>query len=237
MLFYSHSTFVILNILYGKTLIWDVCYSICFWLHLYYQDQMRNGRLSRRPATKTSCSTKIRIQAYTSPSRWHRTWGRAATLTCLLWLLTTRKARRSVGWCLDPVLCPTVDLREGTVALKICSMLSSHQEQVSQDTVRCLCLKTLYTWMWSKYIMCFLLERRVPLRLNYSKYGSLLTEDNLIRLGALLFDYTTKESTLAVRNIALENPEIKVRVSMMNGNNNHVLISNSMSKQSLEIDS
>uniref|UniRef100_A0A7N6AIH6 Protein-glutamine gamma-glutamyltransferase 2 n=1 Tax=Anabas testudineus TaxID=64144 RepID=A0A7N6AIH6_ANATE len=55
-------------------------------------------------------------------------------------------------------------------------------------------------------------ERRVALRLNYSKYGALLTEDNLIRLGALLLDYTTKESTLAVRNIVLENPEIKVRI-------------------------
>lgn len=77
-------------------------------------------------------------------------------------------------------------------------------------------LYTLDFWMWNKHIVCILLERRVPLRLNYSKYGSLLTEDNLIRLGALLLDYTTKESTLAVRNIALENPEIKVRVSMVN---------------------
>lgn len=56
-------------------------------------------------------------------------------------------------------------------------------------------------------------ERRVPLRLNYSKYGGLLTEDNLIRLAALLIDYSTVEPTLAVRNIVLENPEIKVRVS------------------------
>ncbi|KAM7422200.1 hypothetical protein PAMA_010327 [Pampus argenteus] len=55
-------------------------------------------------------------------------------------------------------------------------------------------------------------ERRVPLRLNYSKYGGLLTEDNLIRLAVLLFDYNTGESTLAVRNIVLDNPEIKIRV-------------------------
>lgn len=55
-------------------------------------------------------------------------------------------------------------------------------------------------------------ERRVPLRLNYSKYGGLLTEDNLIRLAALLIDYSTVEPTLAVRNIVLENPEIKVRI-------------------------
>uniref|UniRef100_A0A7N8WJZ0 Protein-glutamine gamma-glutamyltransferase 2 n=1 Tax=Mastacembelus armatus TaxID=205130 RepID=A0A7N8WJZ0_9TELE len=55
-------------------------------------------------------------------------------------------------------------------------------------------------------------ERRVPLRLNYSKYGDKITGDNLIRLAALLFDYTTNETTLAVRNIVLENPEIKVRI-------------------------
>lgn len=56
-------------------------------------------------------------------------------------------------------------------------------------------------------------ERRVPLRLNYSKYGGLLTEDNLIRLAALLIDYSTGEPTFEMRNIVLENPEIKVRVS------------------------
>lgn len=58
-----------------------------------------------------------------------------------------------------------------------------------------------------------LLEKRVALRLNYSKYGGQLTEDNLIRLAALLLDYSTGEAQLAVRNIVLDNPEIKVRVS------------------------
>ncbi|XP_037108182.1 protein-glutamine gamma-glutamyltransferase 2 [Syngnathus acus] len=54
--------------------------------------------------------------------------------------------------------------------------------------------------------------RKVPLRLNYSKYGGQLTEDNMIRLAALLFDYATREATLAVRNIVLDNPEIQVRI-------------------------
>ncbi|XP_061641341.1 protein-glutamine gamma-glutamyltransferase 2 isoform X2 [Phyllopteryx taeniolatus] len=54
--------------------------------------------------------------------------------------------------------------------------------------------------------------RKVPLRLNYSKYGGLLTEDNMIRLAALVFDYATRQATLAVRNIVLDNPEIKVRI-------------------------
>ncbi|XP_044205421.1 protein-glutamine gamma-glutamyltransferase 2 [Thunnus albacares] len=54
--------------------------------------------------------------------------------------------------------------------------------------------------------------RKVPLKLNYSKYSTALTEDNLIRLAALLVDYSTGEATLAVRNIVLDNPEIKVRI-------------------------
>lgn len=56
-------------------------------------------------------------------------------------------------------------------------------------------------------------DRKVPLRLNYSKYGGLLTEDNLIRLAALLIDYSTDELLFEMRNIVLVNPEIKVRVS------------------------
>ncbi|XP_041941056.1 protein-glutamine gamma-glutamyltransferase 2 [Alosa sapidissima] len=55
-------------------------------------------------------------------------------------------------------------------------------------------------------------ERSVPLRLNYSKYCNSLTEDNLIRLVALLVDRGNGDMILAVRNIVLENPEIKIRV-------------------------
>ncbi|XP_069567312.1 protein-glutamine gamma-glutamyltransferase 2 [Brachyistius frenatus] len=55
-------------------------------------------------------------------------------------------------------------------------------------------------------------ERRIPLRLNYCKYGGLLTEGNLICLAALLMDYSTREATRAVRNIVLDDPEIKIRI-------------------------
>lgn len=55
-------------------------------------------------------------------------------------------------------------------------------------------------------------ERAVPLRLNYSKYGDQITDDGLIRLAVLLFDYNTREHMLEVRNIVLKDPEIKVRV-------------------------
>lgn len=78
--------------------------------------------------------------------------------------------------------------------------------------------KYVYTVGKLLFIVCFIPERRVPLRLNYSKYGSLLTGDNLIRLAALLLDYSTREATLAVRNIVLDNPEIKVRVSAITCN-------------------
>lgn len=70
--------------------------------------------------------------------------------------------------------------------------------------------------VWDDHLscnLCVLTERSVPLRLNYSKYGGLLTEDNLIRLAALLIDYSSSQAILAVRNIVLDNPEIKVRVS------------------------
>lgn len=59
--------------------------------------------------------------------------------------------------------------------------------------------------------MC-VLERKVPLRLNYSKYCDAISQDNLIRLGALLIDYSTREGILAMRTIVLENPEIKIKV-------------------------
>ncbi|KAJ8400563.1 hypothetical protein AAFF_G00393320 [Aldrovandia affinis] len=55
-------------------------------------------------------------------------------------------------------------------------------------------------------------ERRVPLRLNYCKYGLSITEDNLIRVAAFLTDYSNKEVTLAVRTVVLENPDIKIRI-------------------------
>lgn len=55
-------------------------------------------------------------------------------------------------------------------------------------------------------------ERKVPLRLNYSKYGTALTEDNLVRLAALLLDYSTGQVLMTVRTIVLTNPDITVRI-------------------------
>lgn len=58
-------------------------------------------------------------------------------------------------------------------------------------------------------------EKQIPLRLNYSKYCEAITEDNLIKLVALLIDYETKDAMLAVRDIYLENPEIKIKVDAL----------------------
>ncbi|MBN3308568.1 TGM2 glutamyltransferase, partial [Amia calva] len=55
-------------------------------------------------------------------------------------------------------------------------------------------------------------EKRVPLRLNYSKYGSAITKDNLIKLVALLIEYQTNDTKLVVRDIVLEDPEIKIKI-------------------------
>ncbi|KAM8945642.1 protein-glutamine gamma-glutamyltransferase 2 [Pelodytes ibericus] len=55
-------------------------------------------------------------------------------------------------------------------------------------------------------------EKEVPLRVLYEKYGPSLTDDNLIKLVALLYDYSSKDILLAMRNIHIKNPDIKVRV-------------------------
>ncbi|XP_053309393.1 protein-glutamine gamma-glutamyltransferase 2 [Spea bombifrons] len=55
-------------------------------------------------------------------------------------------------------------------------------------------------------------EKKVPLRLNYEQYGCNLTEDNLIKMMALLHDYSTKDIYLATRDIYVKNPDIKVKV-------------------------
>ncbi|XP_053901240.1 protein-glutamine gamma-glutamyltransferase 2 [Malaclemys terrapin pileata] len=55
-------------------------------------------------------------------------------------------------------------------------------------------------------------EKTVPLRILYEKYGSCLTQDNMIKLMALLFEYQTGDIVLGVRDIYIKNPDIKIRV-------------------------
>ncbi|KAM4691600.1 protein-glutamine gamma-glutamyltransferase 2 [Rhinophrynus dorsalis] len=55
-------------------------------------------------------------------------------------------------------------------------------------------------------------EKSVPLRLLYENYGSVMTEDNLIKLVALLCEYSSRDIILAMRDIHIKNPDIKIRV-------------------------
>lgn len=55
-------------------------------------------------------------------------------------------------------------------------------------------------------------ETTVPLTVLYEKYGSSLTQDNMIKVVALLNDNTSKDILLAMRDIYVKNPDIKVRV-------------------------
>ncbi|NWU89563.1 TGM2 glutamyltransferase, partial [Upupa epops] len=52
----------------------------------------------------------------------------------------------------------------------------------------------------------------VPLRILYEQYGENLTQDNLIKVVALLTEYQTGNVVLAVRDVYIQNPEIKIRI-------------------------
>ncbi|XP_068272552.1 protein-glutamine gamma-glutamyltransferase 2 [Nyctibius grandis] len=55
-------------------------------------------------------------------------------------------------------------------------------------------------------------EQTVPLRILYEKYGESLTQDNLIKVVALLTEYQTGDVVVAVRDVYIQNPEIKIRI-------------------------
>ncbi|NXJ83654.1 TGM2 glutamyltransferase, partial [Trogon melanurus] len=55
-------------------------------------------------------------------------------------------------------------------------------------------------------------EERVPLRILYEQYGESLTQDNLIKVVALLTEYETDRVIVAVRDVYVQNPEIKIRI-------------------------
>ncbi|KAM6248297.1 protein-glutamine gamma-glutamyltransferase 2 [Porphyrio hochstetteri] len=55
-------------------------------------------------------------------------------------------------------------------------------------------------------------EKSVPLRILYEKYGESLTQDNIIKVVALLTDHQTDDVIVAVRDVYIQNPEIKIRI-------------------------
>ncbi|XP_010193224.1 PREDICTED: protein-glutamine gamma-glutamyltransferase 2, partial [Mesitornis unicolor] len=54
-------------------------------------------------------------------------------------------------------------------------------------------------------------EKCVPLRILYEKYGESLTQDNIIKVVALLTEYQSGDVVVAVRDVYVQNPEIKIR--------------------------
>uniref|UniRef100_A0A8C3L0U4 Protein-glutamine gamma-glutamyltransferase 2 n=1 Tax=Chrysolophus pictus TaxID=9089 RepID=A0A8C3L0U4_CHRPC len=52
----------------------------------------------------------------------------------------------------------------------------------------------------------------VPLRILYEQYGPNLTQDNMIKVVALLTEYESGDSVVAIRDIYIQNPEIKIRI-------------------------
>ncbi|NXC23538.1 TGM2 glutamyltransferase, partial [Campylorhamphus procurvoides] len=55
-------------------------------------------------------------------------------------------------------------------------------------------------------------EKRVPMRILYEHYKDSLTQDNLIKVVALLTDHQTGDVMVAVRDVYVENPPIKIRI-------------------------
>ncbi|XP_040186498.1 protein-glutamine gamma-glutamyltransferase 2 [Rana temporaria] len=55
-------------------------------------------------------------------------------------------------------------------------------------------------------------EQAIPLQILYEKYGSSMKDGNLIKLMALLQDLSNNDTILAMRDIHVKNPDIKVRV-------------------------
>ncbi|XP_052540204.1 protein-glutamine gamma-glutamyltransferase 2 isoform X2 [Tympanuchus pallidicinctus] len=56
------------------------------------------------------------------------------------------------------------------------------------------------------------LVQTVPLRILYEQYGPNLTQDNMIKVVALLTEYESGDSVVAIRDVYIQNPEIKIRI-------------------------
>ncbi|XP_067856722.1 protein-glutamine gamma-glutamyltransferase 2-like [Heptranchias perlo] len=55
-------------------------------------------------------------------------------------------------------------------------------------------------------------ERTVPLEVSYSEYGNYLENQHLIKLIALAADVATNENVLAVKDVAVVNPDITIQI-------------------------
>ena len=60
--------------------------------------------------------------------------------------------------------------------------------------------------------ICGFSEKRLPFKIEYEKYGSLINSDHLIRVSVFVSDEPAGEYYKADKNIVLDKPEIEIKV-------------------------
>ncbi|NXX97719.1 TGM2 glutamyltransferase, partial [Centropus bengalensis] len=92
---------------------------------------------------------------------------------------------------------------ERACRLRLCARTASYNGTVGpQCGMKDLLSVTLEPWA----------EKSVPLRILYEKYRESLTQDNLIKVVALLTEHQTGDVIVAIRDVYIQNPEIKIRI-------------------------
>ncbi|XP_031412434.1 protein-glutamine gamma-glutamyltransferase 2 [Meleagris gallopavo] len=93
--------------------------------------------------------------------------------------------------------------REHECRLRLCARTASYNGEVGPQC-------------GSKDLLNLTLQPRmaqsVPLRILYEQYGPNLTQDNMIKVVALLTEYESGDSVVAIRDVYIQNPEIKIRI-------------------------
>lgn len=66
----------------------------------------------------------------------------------------------------------------------------------------------------NRVCVCGFSARRLSLKLEYERYGSVITSDRLIQLSAITFNKESVEYYKAEKTIVLDEPEIEIKVWM-----------------------
>ncbi|NWH82050.1 TGM2 glutamyltransferase, partial [Piaya cayana] len=92
---------------------------------------------------------------------------------------------------------------ERACRLRLCARTASYNGTIGpQCGMKDLLNVTLEPWA----------EESVPLRILYENYGENLTQDNIIKVVALLTEHETDNVIVAMRDVYVQNPEIKIRI-------------------------
>lgn len=108
---------------------------------------------------------------------------------------------------------PMVPLPHSSAGTQLCHDLERHLEKLLRSPEH----PSAGPWVSPDPLSASPPERSVPLRILYEKYGENLTQDNLIKVVALLTEYQTGDIIVAVRDVYIKNPEIKIRVRTQAG--------------------